>query len=526
MTKFHEAAYAGYVYEKPAVGWTPEQEVKGRLCAVDLTSADAIPAGGPPILCDGKTAYIDTGDAHNAVCAISGMKKTICFFIPLIYFLGRAGENMAINDPKGELYERTAGYLKRRGYRVLCLDFRSMNRDGYNILDYPARLYRSGERDEGMALLNDIVSTLASPQMSNPKIDTFWPITASSYGLGTGGIMFESFPRLEQINLSNWDRFNTEEGFETLSHLIRHIPGDDMALLNLSAILSEPDKTLRSTVSTAHSFLAPFVQNNKLARMLSHSTFQLKDLCGEKTALYLITDDTSTTYSTVIGIILSQIRSFLVSTACRRSGGRLPVRFNFVLDETCSIPFPNLEQGLATDRSRGVRYHLCIQSLAGLKLRYPEYEALLANCGNLFFLGSTEAAMLERVSMQLGKTNITPDGREKPLVSTAELMTLKKTWEYKEGIYMNLSESIRFCTELPSMEAYPLGDRKAPVQTMQHPRVFVYKPQDLIDDVISERAPVPFVRQEDDDAQKNATDAEAELEKQSSDPFGSTGFHN
>ena len=46
--------------------------------------------------------------------------------------------------------------------------------------------------------------------------------------------------------------------------------------------------------------------------MLSHSTFHLEDLCKKKTALYIVTDDTTTTADSIVGIIISQIQTFLV----------------------------------------------------------------------------------------------------------------------------------------------------------------------------------------------------------------------
>lgn len=139
--KRYEAAYAGYVYEQPVTHWTDSEDVKMRLTRVDLASDNTIEEGGMPIISEDKTAYIDAGDGHTAIIASSGMKKSICCFMPLISCLAKAGENMVITDPKGELFNRMAGFLKKRGYNVLCLDFRTMDKDCFNILHYPATVY-------------------------------------------------------------------------------------------------------------------------------------------------------------------------------------------------------------------------------------------------------------------------------------------------------------------------------------------------------------------------------------------------
>lgn len=105
-----------------------------------------------------------------------------------------------------------------------------------------------------------------------------------------------------------------------------------------------------------------FNQNPKLADMLSHSTFTLEDLIKPKTALFLVTDDTTSTADPILGMIISQIQTFLVDKAYHNKNGRLNVRMNFVLDEFASIPIPNMDKSLATHRSRNIRYYLFEQA--------------------------------------------------------------------------------------------------------------------------------------------------------------------
>lgn len=493
MSKKYEASYAGYVYTKPITHWNTDDEVKKKLTKVDFTNDGDIPEGGMPIISDGRIAYVDTGDSHTAICAISGMKKSICGYMPLIYCLGRAKESMIITDPKGELYNRTSGYLASRGYNVKCLDFRTMERDGFNILEHPKRVYRSGNKDRGLMMLSDLVNVFADEQRQSGKCDVYWPNTGASWSNGTGGVMLESYPD-DRINISNWQKLNTAKGAQLVNELASNTRSENTILLNLETVLAEPEKTFLSTVSTSSSFLGRFVQNNKLARMLSNSTFSIDELCDGPTALYIVTDDTSTTCDTIVAIILSQVKQYLVDYAYKNVKGQLNRRVNFLLDEFVTIPFNNdeINRSLSTLRSRRIRFYLCIQSIAALKHRYPEYESLLANCGNILFMGSTEMDLLKRVSEQCGKTNITPDGKEKPLISPAELMTLRKSWDSKEALYLNLSDSIRYMTILPSIEAYNLGNHTPLNGFVKHPKVKSYDISDLLNDIACDKVKMPF----------------------------------
>lgn len=165
---------------------------------------------------------------------------------------------------------------------------------------------------------------------------------------------------------------------------------------------------------------------------------------------------------------------------------------NFVLDEFASIPIPNMDKALATHRSRNIRYYLCVQSLALLKERYENPEKLLSNCASTLYLGSTELQLLGELETKLGKTCFTPDGSEKPLCSQAELMTLEKAWDHKEAIYMNLSEGIRYCTMLPSIEAYDIGEHPIPAYSAEPPAIQTYSVAQFATDVANETIRAPF----------------------------------
>lgn len=494
--KRYEASYAGYVYEKPVTYWTTEEEVKACLKKVDLSSGEKIEAGGMPIISDGKIAYVDTHDGHTSINAASGMKKTICCFMPLIRVLAQAGESMILTDPKGELFGRTAGMMQAMGYRVRCLDFRTMDKDGFNILGYPATLYRNGNKDEGLKVMSDIVSILSEPQRRATK-DPYWVETASFWLNGTGALMLESFPDIEQINVLNWSDFNYFESAHKVKQFLLPKMGESTIKSTLKQSISTSENTFRCVLSSASSFLSMFQQNPKLAAMVSHSTFTLEDIARPKTALYLVTDDTTSTADSILGIIISQIQSYLVDKAYHNKNGRLDFRMNFILDEFASIPIPNMDKALAAHRSRNIRYYLCVQSLALLKERYGNPEKLLSNCTSSLFLGSTELELLAEMETKLGNTCITADGREKPLCSKAELMTLKKDWNYKEGIYLNLSDGIRYSATLPSIEAYEIGDYAVPKFDFTLPKAADYPVEQFVMDIVKGTIAVPFDKESD-----------------------------
>ena len=79
---------------------------------------------------DGQSLALSEQDSFKGVCVLSrvGAGKTSRYIIPNV--LQRAHENcsMVINDPKGEVFEKTSYRLKKRGFRIITIDPENMER--------------------------------------------------------------------------------------------------------------------------------------------------------------------------------------------------------------------------------------------------------------------------------------------------------------------------------------------------------------------------------------------------------------
>ncbi len=515
------SAYSGYVYHEPKTNWTSTNEIKKTLTAVEIDKSKSLKTGGLPIISNGKTAHIDDSDNHCSIYGTSGFKKSTCGFMPLINITALSNESMVIHDPKGELYRRTAKHVEECGYNIIVLNYRDFNADGYNPLHYPAKLWKAGNIDKAASVTNDFNSAIAQKQDSNNNVDSFWPVTAKGYNSGVLPLMYDSYKNIDDINVLSLADYYTDRTADCLKEFVFESKINNAAMTNLKTVLSEPDKTRMSTLATCSSFIQPFIQNDKLARMLSHSTFELEDIANEKTALYIITDDTTTVCNPIVGVLISQLQTVLVDKAFHSENGKLKNRVNFILDEFCSIPIPGMCEALATHRSRNIRYFLCIQSLSALSARYPNYESLLANCATELFFGSTEEKLLKMISERCGETEKTSSGRTEPLISVPELMTLKKNWDSKEVLYMNLAESIRYCATLPAIEQYEAFDcEKSVLPNIIHPPVNVYTFRDLLHDISIDEAKMPFAqpskhsKTKSRTSKRNTSDFKSDIQKE------------
>ena len=116
-----EFSYLKYINPAPASRhFLTDEEIGEFAPEVDLEPGKASEGGVPVYTRDGKKAAILGSDRHALVIGATGSMKTRAVLIPTLYSLACHGENMIVSDPKGEIFEKTSGFLKKNGYEVHC----------------------------------------------------------------------------------------------------------------------------------------------------------------------------------------------------------------------------------------------------------------------------------------------------------------------------------------------------------------------------------------------------------------------
>lgn len=110
---------------------------------------------------------IDPSTSHTIINGTSRSGKSQSYVLPQIDLVSRADKkaSMIINDPKGELYANSAQTLRKRGYRVLLLNMEDPDKSmGYNPLSVIIEMWKRGDIDRAMQLLNTLTYTLFHTQ--------------------------------------------------------------------------------------------------------------------------------------------------------------------------------------------------------------------------------------------------------------------------------------------------------------------------------------------------------------------------
>ena len=338
------------------------------------------------------------GNVNVLVVGGSGSGKSASYSIPNAYqMLG----SYIFTDPKGELYDRTAGYLKKHGYEIKVLNLvKPQYSDGYNPL-----MHISSEID-----VDVIANTIVKGQKSDGGgSDPFWDDSAEMLLKALIYYLMAARPEEEQ-NLASCAELvraaNSNGGSNLLTELISKLPYDHPARMNYKSIEIAPEKTYSSILSTLQSKLGKF-DSKEIAELTSTDTIKFEDIGNKKTAVYVISSDTHGAYDFLLTIFFSQMIQQLYNFA-DDNGGRLKVPAYFILDEFANIgKIPDFDKKISTSRSRKISFSVILQNLDQLEAIYDKsYETIIGNCDTHVFLGSNSYKTVEYFSKALGEKTI------------------------------------------------------------------------------------------------------------------------
>lgn len=337
------------------------------------------------------------GNKNVLVIGNTGSGKSSAFVFPNIkQELG----SYVFTDPKGEIYDYSAGYFKKLGYDIKVLNLKNPNKsDGYNPLHHI-------KTDVDIDI---ITHTIVMGQGEQQTSDPYWTDNAQELLKSLIRFLKETRSEEEQniASCGNLVRMaNSGKGGNILDDLMSILPEEHLARKNYETVKLASDKAFASICSTLQSILGKF-DSPEIASLTSTNTFEFENIGKKKTVVYVISPDTHSTFDFLLTIFFSQMIQELYDYA-DENGGKLDIPVCFFLDEFANIGrIPDFEKKVATARSRRISFNIIIQSLEQLEDIYgTKYETIVGNCGTHLFLGSNSGKTLEFFSKRLGEKTI------------------------------------------------------------------------------------------------------------------------
>jgi len=387
------------------------------------------------LLLNGLDLSLSEPESYQNVCVIArvGAGKTTRYIVPNVLHRAKKNCSIVVNDPKGEVYELTSGYMKANGFNVIVIDPENIERsssfnpfleakDEIELEQIAEILVKCGNPEEKGSFWNNgairfvsvFMKCLQNAGQDNPAYFTLANLYYLFQNFGNDGRKLDDWMARYSVNPTN--------------------PEDPRLWNEWKGVLTGNEEGVQSFVLNAITALKA-ISNHKIARLTSKSDFRLDRIRDEKTIIYFITPPQHAEYYSFLTSIF--FRS--VFNACMRklpSSTTLPV---YVLyDEFGHSTIPNFVSTANTIRGYKVSISIILQSISQLNARYGRDYAYSIQGGfntYLAYSGSDPetASFFEKI---IGKQRITqlPNSmqhfvenyREQNLMNSNEVRTMEK----------------------------------------------------------------------------------------------------
>lgn len=217
-----------------------------------------------------------------AVCGSQGSMKSRAFARNMILQCVKRGESMFVTDPKSELYEDTASYLKAQGYMVRQWNLISLdNSDAWDCL---------GEIDEG-GLIDTFVDVVI--RNTTDKFDHFYDNTEMDLLKALCLYVYHEYREGERTFAEAY-KLLINQSLEALDGIFDNLPTSHPAK-GPYRLFSKAEKVKGNAVLGLGTRLQ-IMQNKKVQKITSYPEIDLTLPGKEKCAYFCITSDQDSTY--------------------------------------------------------------------------------------------------------------------------------------------------------------------------------------------------------------------------------------
>ena len=336
----------------------------------------------------------------------SGSGKTRFFVKPQLM---QMHSSYVVTDSKGQVLEECGRMLEKHGYKIKVLNTVDFSKS----MKYNPFAYIKKETDI-MKVTDSLIEGTTLNKQSNQ--DPFWldaerllynALIGYTMNLSENERNFSSLLQMVNAMEIREDNDKFKNAIDFMFEDLQKRDPDNYAVLQWIKFKQSAGKTARSIMITVGARLARF-DIKEVRDVMESDELELDRLGEDKTALFIITSDTTRTFNFMATILYTQLFNILCEKADNEYHGRLPRHVHCIMDEFANLgKIPDWEILISTIRSREISASIILQSLAQLKAIYDKQADIITdNCDTTLFLGGKGRETLKEISELLGKETI------------------------------------------------------------------------------------------------------------------------
>jgi len=342
-----------------------------------LTSSettDLLSSRNTGLLIDGHQGRLSERESFQNVCVIArvGAGKTSRYIIPNVLDKAKRNCSIVVNDPKGEVFAETSGYMQSKGFRVIAINPEDLEQSStFNPL-------LEAKTDIEIEQVAEILIKAGSGAQAK---DAFWDngairlISVLLKLLQRAGYVDPAYYTLG--NLYNLLQNFSTDGAPLDDFCIKWAydpqnPEDSSLWEEWKGATTGNSNAVQSFALTALTALKAFTNKN-LVQLTSSSSFDLESIRHEKTVIYFIIPAQHAEY---YGFWTSVFFRSVFNMAMRRMPTRATLPLYVLYDEFGHSSIPSFVSVANTIRGYKVSLSIVLQSLSQLSARYGRDYAL------------------------------------------------------------------------------------------------------------------------------------------------------
>jgi len=350
---------------------------------------------------DGQNKRLSLKDSfkHMGIIAISGIGKTTAYIIPNILKLASENSSMIITDLSGELYEKTSGYLQKRGYNIQILDPENLSESlAYNPLYYASD-------SSAIDLISETIISSSNPGEIKADEKAWFDGAKNLISIFIRVLIKKG--DFKYINLANVKHLINNFGMDgrNLDNFI-HKYADEKTWNEWKGFASGNPKTVLSYVTIANTSLNAIGINDNLEQMTLNHTVNFKNFRKEKTALYIkIPQQKQKQYSFLLNLFYKQFFDSMMQELPTKND--LPIFC--LLDEFGNMNIPDFSTIVTTIRKYKVSISIVMQDFNQLESQYGQSEAKTIMGGGIngkIFFGGSSLEITDMLSKMIGERDV------------------------------------------------------------------------------------------------------------------------
>ena len=344
---------------------------------------------------------------NTVIIGGSGAGKTRFYGKPNIM---QCNTSFVVLDPKGEILADTGHLLEKKGYVIKVIDLQNMWKShGYNPFHY-----LKDDNDVLKLITNLIRNTTPKGSQTN---DPFWEKSETALLQALMLYLYHEAPEEEQ-NFSmvmemlaaaevKEDDEDYQSVLDELFELLEDRKPGTLAYKQYRIYKQAAGKTAKSILISVGVRLAVF-NLDSLKSLTTYDELEFEKIGYRKTALFAVIPENDSTFNFVIGMLYTQLFQILYAEAKKCPRKALPIPVHFLMDEFANVALPDeFDKLLSTMRSSNIFVSIILQNLAQLKALYKDnWESIMGNCDEFYYLGGNEQSTHEYVSKYLGKETL------------------------------------------------------------------------------------------------------------------------